>query len=193
MKTKKNCTMCHLSNTCTGTVWGRGNKESKLAIYAEAPGAEEDKYGYPLIGPSGILLIKMLESIGIDPDSVYYSNVVKCRPKNNATPTKPEIKLCTSVHLLGELDSLPNLRWIWILGKISYYGIHGRECKITEELGKEEIVNIKRQSNPQEVKSLLLYHPSYLMRNPSLDPGTPKYEQWKVLVKWIQAQRGIFS
>lgn len=182
MKTKQDdCNLCPLREQCTQVVWGRGNVEAKLAIFAEAPGKEEDRLGMPLVGSSGYLTEKILQSIGIDPNDVYYSNVVKCRPEGNRTPIKPEIKVCTSNHLLGELRALPNLQWIWIFGKTSYYGIFKKDPKITQELGRIDTVNI---GGDRIIQTILLFHPSYLMRSPSMDPGSAKEKQWKQLISW---------
>lgn len=175
------CNLCPLREQCTQVVWGRGNKDAKLAIFAEAPGKEEDRYGMPLVGSSGFLTEKMLMSVGIDPNDVYYSNVVKCRPEGNRTPNKPEIKTCTSNHLTQELRELPNLEWVWIFGKTSYYGFYKKDPKITQELGRVDVLNL---GDDKIIQSILLFHPSFLMRSPSMDPGSAKEKQWKQIVTW---------
>lgn len=182
MRKQDDCTLCPLRQEARQVVWGRGPQETLIAVYAEAPGQEEDRFGYPLVGPSGYITEQMLTSINIDPETVYYSNVVKCRPMDNRTPNKPEIKVCTGHHLQKEIEGLENLKWIWTFGKTAYYGIHKKDCKITQELGKVEEIQI----GDRTIKTLLLFHPSYLMRNPSLDPGGAKEKQWKALVNWQQ-------
>ena len=49
----------------------------------EAPGATEETEGRPFVGPAGKMLRKFLAAAGIDPDSVYYTNVCQVRPPGN--------------------------------------------------------------------------------------------------------------
>lgn len=175
------CNLCSLREQSNQVVWGRGNREAKLAIFAELPGKEEDRFNLPLVGANGLMTEKMLLSIGIEIDEVYYSNIVKCRTKDDKALTKPEIKFCTKQHLLTELRSLPNLEWIWILGKVTYYGIHGKDPKITQELGRVDTLNI---GDGRILQTVLLFHPSYLIGSPSMDPGSRKEKQWKQLITW---------
>ena len=182
MKMKQDdCNLCLLREQCNQVVWGRGNREAKLAIFSDIPGKEEDKLGMPLVGDSGYMAEKLLFSIEIDPDSVYYSNVVKCRTKNDKVPTKPEIKECTKHHLLEELRELPNLEWIWIFGKVTYYGFYKKDPKITQELGRIDTFNI---GDDRILQTILLFHPNYLIGSPSMDPGSRKEIQWKQLIEW---------
>jgi len=53
----------------------------------EAPGAVEDMTGIPFVGRSGKLLREVMDDAGIDPQDVYITNIVKCRPPDNRTPT----------------------------------------------------------------------------------------------------------
>jgi uracil-DNA glycosylase family 4 len=52
-------------------------------IVGEAPGYEEEKAGIPFVGPSGQELNRMLTLAGIDPGSVYKTNVCRVRPPGN--------------------------------------------------------------------------------------------------------------
>ncbi len=62
---------------------GSGSSSAKLMIIGEAPGAHEERLGYPFAGPAGKLLDEALEYAGIDRSQVYLTNVVKVRPPNN--------------------------------------------------------------------------------------------------------------
>lgn len=54
-----------------------------IAIVGEAPGAEEERYGEPFLGPSGKLLNAALESAGILRSSCFVTNVCRHRPPEN--------------------------------------------------------------------------------------------------------------
>lgn len=55
----------------------------RIAFVAEAPGAEEDRYGRPLVGPSGALFTHTLRRLGIDRAACYVGNVFSTRPSHN--------------------------------------------------------------------------------------------------------------
>lgn len=82
-----------------GPVLSTGPADAPLMIVGEGPGGVEDDYGGPLIGPSGQLLDKALASVGITRDHVYVTNIVKCRPRGNRTPTMDEGHFCGSIWL----------------------------------------------------------------------------------------------
>lgn len=89
------CTRCALSQTRTQVVIGSGEVDARLIIVGEAPGKTEDEGGAPFIGRSGQLFFLLLaEELGLSREDCYITNVVKCRPPNNRTPTQREIKAC---------------------------------------------------------------------------------------------------
>ncbi len=54
-----------------------------LGIMCEAPGAQEDATGLPLVGKAGQLFDKLLLAAGMDRQSLLLMNRVRCRPPNN--------------------------------------------------------------------------------------------------------------
>jgi DNA polymerase len=62
---------------------GIGPKDAKIAIFGEAPGAEEEQYGKPFIGKAGRLLTNILNEVGLPRDTLYIDNVVPIRPPGN--------------------------------------------------------------------------------------------------------------
>lgn len=63
-----NCQRCPaLCESRTKVVFGIGNPDADIMVIAEAPGAEEDKVGVPLIGPSGKILDWFLCQVMPDP------------------------------------------------------------------------------------------------------------------------------
>ena len=80
------CTRCRLAQGRTQVVFGAGDPNADLMFVGEAPGFHEDKQGYPFVGQAGKLLDKLLAGIGLDRNSVYIANVLKCRPPGNRDP-----------------------------------------------------------------------------------------------------------
>jgi uracil-DNA glycosylase len=88
------CTKCPLAETRTQVVFGAGDPEAALLFVGEGPGEQEDRDGVPFVGRAGRLLTSLIEGIGLDRDSVYIANVVKCRPPGNRDPLPLEIESC---------------------------------------------------------------------------------------------------
>jgi uracil-DNA glycosylase family 4 len=72
------CTRCRLHQSRTQVVFGQGDPHADLMFVGEAPGFHEDRQGLPFVGPSGQLLNRLLEGIGLRREDVYITNVVRC-------------------------------------------------------------------------------------------------------------------
>jgi uracil-DNA glycosylase family 4 len=88
------CTRCRLHESRTQVVFGQGDPNADLMFVGEAPGFHEDRQGLPFVGPSGQLLNRLLEGIGLRRQDVYICNVVKSRPPRNRDPLPDEIAAC---------------------------------------------------------------------------------------------------
>jgi uracil-DNA glycosylase len=142
-------------------VFGDGDPDADLMIVGEAPGEDEDLCGRPFVGRAGQLLDKVLASVDIDRADAYVTNIVKFRPPGNRNPRPEEID--ASVPLL-----LEQIRWvrpqvIVTLGNVPTQWFLGSKEGITRLRG--------RWSDWHGVRVLPVYHPAYLLRNPS--PARP--------------------
>ena len=151
-------------NSTNKIVVGRGNPQAQIMIIGEAPGAKEEKLGKPFIGRSGKLLDKLLQNVGIDINQdVYFCNVVKCRPPQNRRPTKIEIQ--ENLPWLFQQIKLVNPQVIVLVGATALEAI----LKI-----KSPISIFRGQWINWEGKLVMpVFHPSYLLRNPSKEKGKP--------------------
>lgn len=127
------CTKCDLSKTRTNSVPGKGNFQSDVIFVGEAPGRNEDKKGEPFVGIAGQRLSAALESAGVSRESIYITNVVKCRPPNNRVPTVMERDMCHD-YLQKEI-SIIKPKIICILGNTAFNSILGGS-EITKYRGK---------------------------------------------------------
>lgn len=109
------CTLCGLHATRTQAVPGTGPCPADVMIVGEAPGFNEDAQGKPFVGAAGKLLDKLLERIGLDRESVYITNVLKCRPPMNRDPMPNEAEAC--VPYLRRQVKLVQPRVILVLGR----------------------------------------------------------------------------
>jgi uracil-DNA glycosylase len=91
-KRAQGCFRCGLSKATT--VFGEGRVDSpKVAFVGEAPGAVEDAQGRPFVGPSGLLLNKMVQAMGLERKDVYLCNTVCCFPGDVRVETENPRKL----------------------------------------------------------------------------------------------------
>jgi uracil-DNA glycosylase len=163
------CQKCPLAATRTKVVVERGNPQADILIIGEAPGQDEDEQGLPFVGKSGQLLNKILDSVQLTEQDVYICNIVKCRPPENRVPTEQESKSCKP-YLLEQIR-LVNPKIILLTGATAVKGITG---------DKRGITKIRGQWLDWEGYLVMpIFHPAYLLRNQSRDPGSPKWLMWQ--------------
>jgi DNA polymerase len=90
----RGCVRCELCRGRTLAVPGHGNIAAEIMFVGEAPGFNEDRQGLPFVGAAGQFLNELLASIDLDRDSVFITNIVKCRPPGNRDPLPDEIAAC---------------------------------------------------------------------------------------------------
>lgn len=88
------CRRCGLREGCRGVVFGEGAPRARIMLVGEGPGANEDAQGRPFVGRAGQLLDRILAAVDLAREDVYITNVVKCRPAGNRTPTEAELRTC---------------------------------------------------------------------------------------------------
>lgn len=153
----KDCLLCPLGSTRIKFVFGVGNPDADLLLIGEAPGKNEDLQGEPFVGRAGLLLDKILGSIGLSREKVYIANVLKCRPPNNRDPLKTESDTCKP-YLQKQIEIIkPKL--ILALGRISGVWLTGEEMPLGEMRGKTFYFG--------ESELMVTYHPAALLRNPN--------------------------
>lgn len=170
------CRRCELSKTRHHVIFGEGNTHRGIFIIGEAPGRDEDLQGRPFVGKSGQLLDKILAACGFTRNEhVFISNIVKCRPPENRIPAPKEASACLP-WLLKQIE-LVNPKIIILLGSTALKYIIGQDRKITQERGKW-IIWHERLVMP-------VYHPSALLRDPSLKRDT--WEDFKkIYYKYVE-------
>ncbi|KPL26834.1 MAG: hypothetical protein AMJ72_12275, partial [Acidithiobacillales bacterium SM1_46] len=160
-----NCEECGLHATAT-TVCMRGDgpqtpEDVQVFVVGEAPGANEDKRGVPFVGESGKILRSELHKNKLI-EKTYITNLVKCRPPNNRTPTAAEIKACRP-YLEEEIARLKP-GYVITAGVPATKTLFRGKAKITQFHG--EIIE-----NPKvSYVGMPIFHPAYTLRDPSKLP-----------------------
>lgn len=129
-----NCNKCKLCQNRINIVFGQGNKNAKVMMIGEGPGADEDKEGIPFVGKAGQLMNKALTGLGIKREELYIANIVKCRPPSNRVPEQDEAETC--LNYLRNQVILVKPKIIVLLGSTALKNILGKEYGITEARGK---------------------------------------------------------
>ena len=168
------CVSCSLSKTRTNVVVGKGNEKANLVIIGEGPGEQEDKSGLPFVGRAGKMLDTALAAVNIDPlKDCYITNIVKCRPPNNRKPTASESSAC--MPWLNKQIELLSPKIIVLAGSTATESFLGVKEPISKIRGK--------WIEKDNIKYMPIFHPSYLLRNPSKEKGKPKWLTWQDLKK----------
>lgn len=152
-----NCTKCGLCKEGQHVCPGWGNLDSKIMFVGEAPGEVKN----PAL--RGIVFVGNKSSDQyhevVDPTfgffNVFHTNIVKCNPPKNRTPTKEEINLCW-VHLKREID-LIDPKMIVAVGRTTsdLFGLSGPLAKLQHPWETHHWNNIPVYA---------VYHPAYILR-----------------------------
>ena len=156
------CRACALADTRKNVVFGVGNTEAEVLFIGEGPGANEDEQGLPFVGAAGRLLDDMLPMIGLTRESVYITNIGKCRPPQNRDPLNTEKDAC--IGYLRRQVAMMRPKIIVCLGRIAAAELIKPDFKITQEHGQF--------FEKRGVQMMALYHPAALLRDSSKKPET---------------------
>ena len=152
---------CVLKKRATQLVFADGNPDAEIMLVGEGPGADEDRIGKPFVGRAGMLLDKMLASIGLDRTKVYVANMVPWRPPGNRDPTPEELALCAPfLHRQIELVA-PKI--LVTLGNVPTQALFETKAGITRMRGQWRELSI----NGHALQAIPTLHPAYLLRQPA--------------------------
>lgn len=168
----RKCKACPLHKTRLNTVPGVGSIKSPIMFVGEGPGADEDEQGVPFVGRAGQLLTKILSAVELKREDLYITNVVKCRPPENRNPKEEEMKACS--NFLYSQIALINPKIIVTVGSVATKALIG------DLIGKEGITKLRGKFFEwRGIRVMPILHPSYLLRNPSVEKGKPKWLTWQ--------------
>jgi DNA polymerase len=193
-------------------VLGAGSKKARVMIVSEAPGDEEDKYGWPFIGQAGDIITQLLHDAGLlarqldleEYDdlkkgelpvdtmldvrrNLFITNMVACRPPDNRDPSAPEMEACWP-RLAAQIMAVdPDL--IIACGKVAATFLVGRNVAVTEDHGTIFDAKMPGLFRDYTVPTMVILHPAYLMRNADYGPGGP----WEGTYKDLEKAREVLD
>lgn len=168
------CTKCGLRRGCRGVVFGEGNPESPVLFVGEGPGQTEDELGRPFVGKAGELLNKILLAAQMPRETVYITNIVKCRPPNNRTPAAEEMDSC--LPWLRAQYQIMKPKFMVLLGLAATHGVLDKKLKMNQCRGQWF----------QRGNLLILptYHPAAILRNPALK--RPAWDDFQLISRAVR-------
>ncbi len=129
------CRKCGpLCQARTKVVFGEGPLNAALFVVGEAPGFNEDREGVPFRGASGMLLDRLLRSVGLGRESVYLTTLVKCKTPEGRPPKPAEINACRP-YLLAQLAAV-DPRVIVAMGDLASRSLTGRKEAVSRIRGR---------------------------------------------------------
>ncbi len=175
---------CALKKTATNTVFADGNTSSDIMLIGEAPGANEDLTGIPFCGDSGKLLDNCFKSIGYDRSNLYITNSIFWRPPGNRKPSADEIAICLA--FVEKHIALINPKLLILVGSTAVSSV----LNVSEPMSKmrQRFFKYNNQYLKNEIDVCAVFHPSYLMRQPS-----QKKQMWHDLLlikQFIDKEKG---
>ena len=162
-KAVRNFDGCSLKKMATNTVFSDGDPKSQIMIIGEAPGNHEDLQGIPFCGDSGKLLNEMFKAIGFKRENLYITNTLFWRPPGNRRPTEDELAMCKP--FVEKHIALMQPKLIVLMGATAMADVLQIHEPISKMCGK--FFDYKNQYLKNPIKSTVLFHPSYLMRQSS--------------------------
>lgn len=213
------CQRCELHRCRSGNeiVFGEGNPEADVLIIGEAPGEEEDRTGIPFVGPSGILLNKILANVTDDveirglcdwaaknPSQIgqkrlndavmswrqkdfFITNVVACRPADNGTPSNLTLKACW--ERVWNIIQVVDPMIIFAVGKVPTVTVMKRPVEITKVRGQLFDVTYPGRFGNVTYPVIPVLHPSYLLRKADWKVKGGDYE--KTIEDWRRGMRTV--
>ncbi len=157
------CHLCDLSKSRQQSMYGYGNHNADLMIVDAYVSHSDNEQNCYYSGRSGLSLKNMIEKVLLQhTDDVYITHAVKCKPLDSKEPSISEFESCKA-YLFKQID-LIQPKIIIALGEKAYRLITGDTTPFEQVRGAR--VNFSTFS------LIPIYHPTYLLRNPSLKRET---------------------
>lgn len=153
------CYLCDLSKSRRQSMRGIGAPDARLMFVDAYVSAAEDESGEYYVGRSGAMLRDMIEKVlNLAIEDVYLTHAVKCKPFGFQNPSPSECSSCAP--FLAKQIEVIKPRLIVPLGPDAYQILSGDHGDFERVRG--EMVPFG------DTHLIPMYHPLYLVRNPSL-------------------------
>jgi len=160
----RNCHLCDLGKIRRHSMCGSGDSGARIMFIDAYVSLAEDESGTYFAGRSGASLASMITNVlQLDTKAVYLTHAVKCKTVGTHKPTASECNSCKP-YWRKEVE-LVNPEIIVTLGPDAYR-------LVTEDETPFEQVRGHRIAFEKGTVLVPIYHPQFLLRNPSLKKET---------------------
>jgi uracil-DNA glycosylase family 4 len=158
------CHLCDLGKIRRQSMVGTGGSDADVMFIDAYVSMAQDDRGDYFAGRSGVSLESMITNVlGLDPAKVYLTHAVKCKGAGTHKPTASECNSCKP-YWRKEME-LVRPKVIVTLGPEAYR-------LVTDDETPFEQVRGHKIDYEKGTVLVPLYHPQYLLRNPSLKKVT---------------------
>ena len=151
-------------------IFGEGPAPADLMLVGEGAGLDDVGPQRPFQGPSGVMLERMMASIGVRVSDCYTTNVIKCIPPRDRNFSIEEIEACRP-FLMRQIFAV-NPQIIIAFGALAAQTILRSRLSISNLRGRffDFVINDRR------IALIPTFNPAYLLRVPE-----KKREAWEDL------------
>lgn len=156
-------------------VFGQGKEERpRVMLIGEAPGEQETLQGKPFVGKAGKNLDGFLQTLNLQREDIYITNVVKIRPTkistkgtvSNRPPNQEELLLFTPYLYQEILLVQPGV--IVTLGNVALRALLGDKAAIGSCHGRMSQALVSHAGQERAFDIFPLYHPASIIYNRGL-------------------------
>ena len=144
-------------------VFADGNKASVVMYIADNPESDEDQQGKVLAGKKGILFDRMLESIGLDRNTVYITYILPWMPPGGRQPYANEI--ATLIPFVIQHIEIIQPRILILLGELTAQTLLNIQEPLYK-LRRSQWYPYHSPNLPHVISALPTFHPSHLLNTP---------------------------
>ena len=160
----RHCHLCDLGKVRRQSMTGFGTPMARIMFVDAYVSLAEDESGTYFSGRSGASLAAMITNVlALEPGDVYLTHAVKCKASGTHKPSASECSSCKP-YWRKEVELVrPSI--LVTLGPDAYRLVTGDETPFEQVRGH-------RIAYEKETVLVPLYHPQFLLRNPSLKKET---------------------
>ncbi|QQG35944.1 MAG: uracil-DNA glycosylase [Micavibrio aeruginosavorus] len=157
--------------TATNMVFAAGNPHAALMVIGDCPGSDDDRQGTPFSGAAGLLMDRILQSIGMTRNdanpaqAAYLTQILNWRPPGNRTPSEAEMDI--SLPLIERHIALAQPRLLLLCGGLTAQTLLGQNENISRLRGRWHNYAPRTEGLAGDsIPALVTYHPLYLLATP---------------------------
>jgi len=154
------CKACDLHEKRQHPVFGGGSRAPSLMIVGDIPRLLDEQQKQPFTGEVGELLDNLLSHLEVSRDSVYFTNLLKCRTPLDSSPQPNQAASCLS--FLKQQIKLLQPPLVLLMGRSTAQQVLGQDQTMAQLRQK------RHQLKGINTQFIVSYHPAYLLRQPRL-------------------------